>query len=142
MWIVTGFVSSYWRHATLYTASWTWAPAIALFVVGVRIYSLSGQHFSLTQLGGLPEVLPQHGEQRLVTTGIRSRVRHPIYLAHLCEMLAWSLGTGLAVCYGLTFFAMLTGALMIRMEDRELKQRFGDAYREYRRKVAAILPRI
>ena len=27
-------------------------------------------------------------DQRLVTSGIRARVRHPVYLAHLCEMLA------------------------------------------------------
>jgi hypothetical protein len=52
-------------------------------------------------------------------SGIRSRVRHPIYLGHLCEMLAWSLGTGLAVCWLLTAWAIATGALMIRLEDAE-----------------------
>src|SRR6266702_8826087 len=25
---------------------------------------------------------------------VHSRVRHPVYLAHFCEMVAWSLGTG------------------------------------------------
>jgi hypothetical protein len=96
--------------------------------------------FSAAQLGGLPEVIPGHQEQRLATSGIRSRVRHPVYLGHLCEMLAWSLGSGLAVCYGLTAFAVVTGAIMIRLEDRELEQRFGEAYREYRRQVPAVLP--
>jgi len=57
-------------------------------------------------------------------------------------MLTWSVGTGLAVCYGLTAFALVTGAIMIRLEDRELEQRFGEAYREYRRKVPAVLPRV
>jgi protein-S-isoprenylcysteine O-methyltransferase Ste14 len=141
MWIMLGLLTSRWRHATLYTTPWTWLPAILLFSTGLWIYAQSGKHFSPAQLGGLPEVLPSHGEQRLITTGIRSRVRHPVYLAHLCEMLAWSLGTGLAVCYGLMAFAMLTGAVMIRLEDRELEQRFGEPYRDYRRKVSAILPR-
>ena len=81
-------------------------------------------------------------EQCLVTDGIRARVRHPVYLAHLCEMLAWSVGTGLAVCWGLTVFAAASGALMIRMEDAELEQRFGDAYREYRDSVPAVIPRV
>jgi protein-S-isoprenylcysteine O-methyltransferase Ste14 len=36
----------------------------------------------------------------------------------------------------------VTGAIMIRLEDKELDQRFGEAYREYRRKVPAALPRI
>ncbi len=86
--------------------------------------------------------MPGHREQRLVTSGIRAHIRHPVYLGHLCEMLTWSVGTGLAVCYGLTAFALVTGAIMIRLEDRELEQRFGEAYREYRRKVPAVLPRV
>jgi protein-S-isoprenylcysteine O-methyltransferase Ste14 len=83
-----------------------------------------------------------HREQRLVISGIRARVRHPIYLGHLCEMLAWSLGTGLAVCYGLTAFALVTGAIMIRLEEKELERRFGDQYRQYKGNTRAILPRV
>jgi protein-S-isoprenylcysteine O-methyltransferase Ste14 len=56
-------------------------------------------------------------------------------------MLAWSAGTGLVVCYTLTLFAMVTGAFMIRREDAELEQRFGEQFRRYRRSVPAILPR-
>jgi protein-S-isoprenylcysteine O-methyltransferase Ste14 len=140
MWIALGFASFHWRHLTVYITPWTWAPAIVLLISGLRIYLHSGRHFSIVQLTGLPELLPQYAEQKLATTGIRSRVRHPIYLAHLCEMLAWSLGTGLVVCYGLTLFALMTGAVMIRLEDWELEQRFGEQYREYRRRVPAILP--
>jgi protein-S-isoprenylcysteine O-methyltransferase Ste14 len=29
---------------------------------------------------------------------------------------------------------------MIRMEDRELEARFGEAYRSYRRRVPAVIP--
>jgi protein-S-isoprenylcysteine O-methyltransferase Ste14 len=69
-------------------------------------------------------------------------VRHPVYLGHLCEMLAWSLGTGLAVCWALTAFAIVTGAVMIRMEDKELEKRFGEQYGRYRSTVPAVVPRI
>ncbi|PYX68902.1 MAG: hypothetical protein DMG78_23640 [Acidobacteria bacterium] len=100
----------------------------------------SGTHFNLAQLGGLPEIRSDHDNQRLVTTGIRARVRHPVYLGHLCEMLAWSLGTGLLVCWLLTAFAIVTGAVMIRMEDAELEKRFGPEFMAYRREVPAILP--
>jgi protein-S-isoprenylcysteine O-methyltransferase Ste14 len=57
-------------------------------------------------------------------------------------MLAWSIGTGLAVCWGLTAFALITGALMIRMEDAELEKRFGDSYRAYRGSVPTVFPRM
>jgi protein-S-isoprenylcysteine O-methyltransferase Ste14 len=142
MWIILGLLTSRWRQTALYTKHWAWIPAILLFSAGLWIYSQSGKHFSRAQLGGLPEVLPNHREQRLVTSGIRSRVRHPVYLAHFCEMLAWSVGTGLAVCYALTAFAVVTGAVMIQLEDEELEQRFGEQYQAYREKVPAVLPRI
>ena len=142
MWIVIAAITARWRHVVLYTTLLPWIPAAILFAVGFWIYSQSSKHFSAQQLGGLPEVVNGHRQQRLVTSGIRARVRHPVYLAHLCEMLAWSLGTGLAVCYGLTAFALITGAVMIQMEDAELEKRFGDSYRAYRRTVPAVLPRL
>ena len=141
MWIGVGCLTGPWRHVRIYVTAWTWLPAAALFGMGIFLYSQSGAHFSWRQLGGLPEVLPNQREQRLVTTGIRSRVRHPVYLGHLCEMVAWSAVTGLVVCWSLTAFAIITGAVMIRMEDRELEKRFGEAFTEYRRNVGAVLPK-
>ncbi len=140
MWIVVALVTLPWRGISFYQLEWAWGVAGVLLVCGLYVYSRSGKDFSVAQLGGLPEV--HGGEQQLVTDGIRSRVRHPVYLAHLCEMMAWSIGTGLAVCWALTAFAVITGAVMIRMEDAELEERFGDAYRAYRRSVPAVLPRV
>lgn len=142
MWIVMALITRPWHRVTIYATPWLWGLAIPLFALGIFLYTRSGGTFSAKQLGGLPEVHGAHREQRLVTEGIRSRVRHPVYLAHLCEMLAWSLGTGLVVCWALTAFAALTGTVMIQMEDTELEQRFGDAFREYRRCVPAVLPRV
>ncbi len=141
MWVGIGALTAPWRRVALYSTLWSWIPAALLFAVGIYIYSHSGAHFSLAQLGGLPEVRPGHQDNRLVTTGIRARVRHPVYLAHLCEMLAWSVGTGLVVCWLMTGFAIITGAVMIRMEDNELEERFGKKYCHYRECVPAVLPR-
>lgn len=142
MWIAVGAITFRSRDVSLYTAHWAWIPAVTLFAIGLWIYSRSGKHFSAQQLGGLPEVVNEHPEQRLVTSGIRARVRHPVYQAHLCEMLGWSLGTGLVVCYGLTVFALITGAVMIRMEDAELERRFGREYTAYRIRVPSVWPRL
>jgi protein-S-isoprenylcysteine O-methyltransferase Ste14 len=142
MWVVVALVTRPWRGMLLYRADWAWCAAALLLVCGLCVYSRSWKNFSAQQLGGLPEVHGGNRDQRLVTDGIRSRVRHPVYLAHLCEMLAWSAGTGLAVCWALTTFAVVTGAVMIRMEDAELEKRFGDPYRAYRRSVPAVVPRV
>src|SRR5271165_68397 len=141
MWVAMALVTRHWREIAFYRTPWAWLPAVLLFAIGLFVYSRSSKNFSAKQLGGLPEVHAANREQRLVTEGIRSRVRHPVYLAHLCEMLAWSVGTGLVVCWGLAAFAMVTGAVMIRMEDAELEKRFGEAYVSYRSAVPAVLPR-
>jgi len=141
MWIGITALTGPCRAAAFYSTPWSWLPAALLFAAGIMIYSSSGAHFSWRQLGGLPELRPGNDDQRLITTGIRSRVRHPIYLAHLCEMLAWSVGTGLAVCWLLTAFAIATGAVMIRMEDAELEKRFGAEFISYRRTVDAVFPK-
>jgi protein-S-isoprenylcysteine O-methyltransferase Ste14 len=142
MWIGTAALTAPWRTVSFYSARssvwWSWIPAALLFAAGISLYSRSGAHFSWAQFGGLPEVLHGHREQHLVTTGIRAQVRHPIYLAHLCQMLGWSIGTGLVVSWALTGLAVAIGAVMIRMEDAELERRFGEEYREYRRKVAVL----
>jgi protein-S-isoprenylcysteine O-methyltransferase Ste14 len=142
MWAIMAALTFPWHRVSLYENRWAWIPAAALFFAGLVLYKLSHSNFSLTQLGGLPEVLPNHSQQSLVTTGIRARIRHPVYLGHFFEMLAWSIGTGLAVCWALTAFAVVTGFVMIRMEEAELEQRFGDEYLAYRKRVPAILPRL
>jgi len=141
MWAAAVLATRPWRQVLLYSAVWAWIPAALLFVMGIALYAKSGNGFSAKQLGGMPELHGEHAEQRLVTNGIRAHVRHPVYLAHLCEMLAWSVGTGLLVCWALTAFAIVTGAVMIRMEDAELEKRFGTPYRAYRSAVPAVLPR-
>ena len=141
-WIVVALITRSWRHAAFYRAPWLWIPAAALFGVGFWIYRQAGVNFSKQQLCGLPELTAQDAEQRLVTAGIRARVRHPVYLGHLCEMLAWSAGSGLMVCHALTTLAIVSGALMIHKEDAELEQRFGAAFRDYRNSVPALFPRL
>jgi protein-S-isoprenylcysteine O-methyltransferase Ste14 len=58
-------------------------------------------------------------------------------------LLAWTVGSGEVVLYGLTIFALLTGWPMIRQEEAELEDRFGEEYRAYKRAVpAALVPRV
>ena len=130
------------RLAHFYASWFAWAPAAILFLAGFRIYSAAFKSFDRVQVSGLAELEPNRHRQELVTTGIRSRVRHPIYLGHLCEVFGWCLGTGLVALYALAAFAIITGFVMVRIEDRELESRFGESYRAYRRQVPAVIPRL
>lgn len=142
LWIVLAIVTARWRQAKIYDFPPAWLPAAVLIGAGVWMYRRGGAGFSWSQLGGLPEIRESSGAPRpLAASGIRGHLRHPIYLGHLLEMMAWSLGSGLVVCFALTTVGVATGAIMIAMEEGELEERFGEKFRRYKDSVPAIFPR-
>lgn len=142
MWIIAGLLTARWRHASLYRHPAAWIAGALLIVIAVSIYRRAHPSLTTAQVIGRAELQPHRHEQRLSTAGIRSRVRHPLYLAHLCVLLGLTVAFGTVALYSLTAFAVVTGAFMIRLEDRELEQRFGDEFRQYKRRVPAMLPRL
>jgi protein-S-isoprenylcysteine O-methyltransferase Ste14 len=141
MWVALFVLTYPGRHIVLYQSVETGIGGVVFIAAGLFLYSRARRGFSPLQLSGHHELEPDRHEQKLVVDGIRRHVRHPIYLGHLCEMIGWSLGTGMLVCWMLTAFAVITGAIMIRTEERELVERFGESYREYQKRVPAIIPR-
>jgi protein-S-isoprenylcysteine O-methyltransferase Ste14 len=142
MWVAVAAITWPWHTRALYTTWFAWIPAAPLFALGAFLYGKGHQRFPVDLVVGRSELNPEHHEQRLVTSGIRARIRHPYYLAHFCELLGWSIGTGLLVIYAMLAFAFITGVVMVRAEDRELERRFGDDYRAYCARVPAFLPRL
>lgn len=130
------------RSAYIYASWFACAPAAVFFLVGFSLYRAALQRFDRTKVSGLAELEPHRHPQQLITSGIRSRVRHPIYLGHLCEIIGWCIATGLVALYALAAFAMITGAVMVRMEDRELEARFGETFRAYRDRVPGVFPKL
>jgi protein-S-isoprenylcysteine O-methyltransferase Ste14 len=131
-----------WHGLRLYSSPFAWVPAFVFFVTGVSVYRRVRKEFGAANFSGQAEMRPAEFEQKLVTTGLHARLRHPIYLAHLCTLLGWTVGSGLAVNYALLAFALVTGAVMIGLEERELARRFGEDYARYRRQVGALIPRL
>jgi methanethiol S-methyltransferase len=141
MWVVLFAVTFPWHTKHVYRWPYSWIVGALLITTGVVLYGKARHGFSPLQLSGHHELEPEQYQQQLVVAGIRERVRHPIYLGHLLEMIGWSVGSGLVVCWALTAFAVVTGVLMIRLEERELVARFGDDYRSYQQRVPAIIPK-
>lgn len=140
MWIIAVAVTWPWHEIQLYRTPFAWIATAALLAISIPIYRRTSRNFGRPNLIGQSELRPGEFEQKLVTSGLHGRMRHPVYLAHLCNISAFTIGTGLLVNYCLLAFAIITGAVMIIMEERELEARFGDAWREYRRRVPAIIP--
>jgi protein-S-isoprenylcysteine O-methyltransferase Ste14 len=140
LWLVVGTATWPWRLIAAYQLRWTWILGSLIIVSGFVIYWFGRKNFSTDQVLGRSELEPHRHEQALRTTGIRSRIRHPYYLGHFCELTGWTVGSGLIVVYVLLLFAIVSGYFMIRAEERELEQRFGREYQDYRQRTAAMFP--
>ena len=78
----------------------------------------------------------------LVSEGPYARVRHPIYLAALMEVVATALVLNTWICGGLALLATaLVVAGRIRIEERAMEEKFGDAWRQYRLRTNSLWPR-
>jgi protein-S-isoprenylcysteine O-methyltransferase Ste14 len=96
---------------------------------------------SISTLIGIPE-LSQHRKGRLLREGIYGAVRHPRYLSAGIGMLANALVVNYLGVYVLLMAIVAPGYVMLVLEERELLDRFGDAYREYQRDVPRLIPRL
>jgi protein-S-isoprenylcysteine O-methyltransferase Ste14 len=134
-------VSAPWRWLRFYDLWWTWLVALSFFAAGLGIYARAFRPFGRFRLTGEVQLRPREHPQELITSGLHGRVRHPIYLGHLLNLTGLTLGSGLVVLCGFWLLAVITGALMLRLEERELLVRFGPAYRDYQRRVPLLVPR-
>jgi protein-S-isoprenylcysteine O-methyltransferase Ste14 len=129
-------------HRFLYGHWLSYIFGATLICLGLFIYSRAFPSFTRVQVSGLPELEPERHRQQLMTSGIRARVRHPIYLGHFLEVAGWTVASGSLGLYALLGFAIVTGLIMLYMEDAELEERFGPEYTRYRQSVPAIIPKL
>ena len=137
-------------------AFWIWAPAFLALIVGTQVVDVSptplmrGLSFTLfglaVVLGGLPFVqLRRHGAapsgaSYMATTAVAQRglyavVRHPQYLGY--DFLVWGFAASRPHWATIIPAVVFTAAIarQARVEERYLIERFGEAYRAYRRTV-------
>lgn len=99
------------------------------------------RQLSISTLVGIPE-LSQHRRGRLLQEGIYGVVRHPRYLSAGIGLIANVLIVNYLGLYILVIAAIPLGYIMLLLEERELLDRFGDAYRAYQRDVPRLIPRL
>lgn len=114
--------------------------AVSLFVGG-NIAWKRAKYLSFGILSGLPELSPRRYPGKLINEGIYSRLRHPRYVEILFFTLGYSLFANYLALYVMLLLCLPTLFLVVLLEERELKQRFGTAYDDYCRRVPRFLPR-
>lgn len=117
------------------------ALAVLALLAAARLTIRRRKHLTISILSGLPELSVRRYPGRLLTGGPYARIRHPRYV----EAFLWTLAYALFANY-LAPYLVLIGALpvihlIVVLEERELRDRFGEEYIEYCRRVPRFVPR-
>lgn len=90
---------------------------------------------------GLPEIAAGRYPGRLLTRGIYSKIRHPRYVELSLGLLGYALIANYLATYLLFLLYLPVVYLVVLLEERELRERFGKAYEDYCRRVPRFIPR-
>jgi protein-S-isoprenylcysteine O-methyltransferase Ste14 len=88
------------------------------------------------QLGGIPP----RGVDKMIVNGPYRFVRNPMYTAALCISLGLACLTQSLACFAVFFIYLILILVLIPMEEKGLRQVYGEPYLVYQRKVAKIIP--
>ncbi|MHA7899519.1 MAG: methyltransferase family protein [Henriciella sp.] len=109
-----------------------------IYVSSFRLSSVVRRHLSFRTFAGIPEVADEDSE--LIDSGPFEIIRHPRYLMVTISTLGWAMMCNFAGVYMVSLLFLGALLLIIRMEERELIARFGDAYRHYQDRVPMLVP--
>ncbi|MFV8833351.1 isoprenylcysteine carboxylmethyltransferase family protein [Aquisalimonas sp.] len=123
-----------------------WTPALTLSLPGMGWLAMGMATAGIALAVAAAWALHRHrttinpmrpaDSSHLVNTGPFAWSRNPIYLADLVLLAAWAvyLGNPLTLAL-LPVFVLYINHFQIRPEEAALEQHFGDAFRDYRRRV-------
>jgi protein-S-isoprenylcysteine O-methyltransferase Ste14 len=118
------------------------AVRYALVALAVLLFVAGGRHYSLRQFVGISQL---RGSSRgglasrggLDSRGVLGVIRHPWYAGVVLLLWARDLDAASLVVSSVLTAYVLVGTLL---EERKLVHEFGDAYRDYQRRVSMFVP--
>ena len=118
-----------------------WLPAVLLFVISAYFDARAKKHLKLHIMTGMPELDPEGSGVPLLKEGIYASVRHPRYVAVIVGFAAFALFVNYVGVYVFTVLTVPLLWLVVILEERELAERYGREYEEYRHEVPMFVPR-
>ena len=117
-----------------------WAIAVGLALIAADFWILARVEVTLggRRLVGQAELT---GTGELATCGLYERVRHPRYLGMMAAVLGGCVLVGSPRLWAVAGVWWIAALGIIRLEERELRRRFGPAYAAYTKLVPMLVPR-
>ena len=111
-----------------------------LLLTGLFLFIYAGMVLRLWGILGVPEV-DKKIKSNLVTHGPYSLSRHPVYFAHSLIFTGIFFCTGIIPTLAIVFLDFfVTYFIIIPLEERELKERFGKEFTAYKGRVPCFCP--
>ena len=145
---VAAYIVAVWllRDTLLWIDLGTEAITIVLagISVGVGLFLNRERRKSLGYgvISGMPELSKRRYPGKLMTDGIYGRVRHPRYIEIFFLVSGYALFSNYAGPYLMVLLSLPVIYLVVVLEERELRERFGPSYQEYCRRVRRFVPRL
>ncbi|MBO9648853.1 MAG: isoprenylcysteine carboxylmethyltransferase family protein [Variovorax sp.] len=117
-------------------AAWAFWVGAALTLAGL-LFSVWARAYLGRNWSGIVTLKQDH---ELVTTGPYSLVRHPIYTGLLLAFVGTAIARGTLVGVVAVPLAALALWRKLRMEERWMRDQFGEKYVAYSQRVAALVP--
>ncbi len=122
------------------TNYWLVAAAVPLFAIVILLRRKIGLQLKFSTLVGLPEIAPSKYRQNLLTEGIYAHLRHPRYVQIILAVLAYALIANHLATYLLFVMTCFWVAVIVPVEERELRERYGEQWNTYAARVPRFLP--
>ncbi len=116
------------------------ALAAPIYAAAVWLSVRVRRHLTFRTFVGLPELSPRSDGGKLLTEGVYARVRHPRYVAVLLGLISTALFSNYLALYLMIPVAAVCLYSIVRLEEKELTERFGGEYELYRDHVPMFLP--
>jgi protein-S-isoprenylcysteine O-methyltransferase Ste14 len=146
VWLLSGLPLLFFQ-GRLFAHRWprnglTYCLGAVFLAVSLWVLARVHREFSLKKLAGLPELNPRHPLRGIVTSGIYAHLRHPRYADLMLGFIAFGLLTGAEGIFLLAFVTVLLYLIVAPLEERELREQYGSAYKVYACTVPRFLPRL
>ena len=126
--------------ADLGTNGWLIALAIPCAAIWIVLALRRRRHLTFRILAGWPE-LSRDQPGVLLTDGIYATMRHPRYVEVVLGTAAYCLVANYIGAYIVLAASVAVLYVVVLLEERELRRRFGGAYDAYARRVPRFIPR-